>query len=53
MSNIGLQAPTLTRKCDISHWLACGAKGSSDVRTYGHVHVQSKISWIDRITKFS
>ena len=29
MCNIRLQAPTLARKRNISHWLACGADGQT------------------------
>ena len=35
MCKITLQAPTLARKCDDSHWFSCGAEGRG--WTYGHV----------------
>ena len=61
MCNIRLQAPTLARKRNISHWLACGADGltgeltgeRADGRAGGraggwtYVHVTTKISWMD------
>ena len=31
MYNIRLQAPTLDRKCDISHWFFCSVDGRVDV----------------------
>ena len=37
-----LQAPTLARKFDISHWLSCGANGQA----YGHV-ITNFLGWID------
>ena len=37
MCNIGLKALTLARKCEIAHWLTCGADGQVDGRTDGHV----------------
>ena len=41
-----LQASTLARKFDISHWFPCGA----DVQAY--VHVITKISRVDRLPVF-
>ena len=37
MCNIRMKAPTPVRKCEISHWLTCGADGQMDGRTDGHV----------------
>ena len=48
--NIRLQASTLARKCDISHWFPCGADRRTDERTYGHVI--TKISRMDRLPNF-
>ena len=54
MCNIRLQAPTLARKCEISHWLPCGADGQvfgrMVRRTFGHV--TTNISFIDRSPNF-
>ena len=41
-----LQAPTLARKFDISHWLSRGA----DARAYGHMI--TKITRMDRLPIF-
>ena len=41
-----LQARTLARKFDISHWLSCGA----DARAYGHMI--TKITRMDRLPIF-
>ena len=42
--NIRLQqAPTLPRKCEISHWLACGADGLVDGRT----DERARDRWLD------
>ena len=41
-----LQAPTLARKFDISHWLSCGANGQA----YGLVI--TKLSRVDRLSNF-
>ena len=53
MCNIRLQVPILARKCEISHWLYCGAEEQvewwTDGRTDGRLH---KIFGMD-ITKFS
>ena len=46
MCNIRFQVPTLARKCDISHWLPCGADG----RAGGHVTI--RISLMDRYTYY-
>ena len=45
-----LQGPKIARKCDILHWLACGADGRPVRRTCGHV--TTKISWMDRKPNF-
>ena len=37
-----VQAPTLARKFDISHWFPCGAGGRADRRTYRHVITKNK-----------
>ena len=50
MCNIRLQASTLARKIDISHWFLCGADRRTDERTYGHVI--TKISRMDRLPNF-
>ena len=42
MCNIRLQAPTLARKCDISHWFLCGADGLAD----------GQLLILDRLTNF-
>ena len=41
-----LQAPTLARKFDISHWIPCGADGRA------YAHVITKISRMDRLPDF-
>ena len=41
-----LQAPTVARKCDISHWFLCGVDRRTDERTQGNV--TTNISWMDR-----
>ena len=54
MRNIRLQAPTLARKCEISHQLPCDAYGWVDQQM--DVHVQSHITTctkIPQITTFS
>ena len=42
-----VQAPTLARKFDISHWFPFGAGGRADRRTYRHVI--AKICRMDRL----
>ena len=39
MCNIRLKALTLARKCEIAHWLTCGADGWTDghVRKFGYI----------------
>ena len=41
-----LQAPTLGRKFDTTHWFSCGADGLA----YGHM--STKISRVDRLPNF-
>ena len=49
MCNIRLRVPILARKCEISHWLFCGAEEQVEGWTDRRLH---KISRMD-ITKFS
>ena len=35
--NVTLQALTVAKKCEISHWLPCGGQGRVDLGTYDHV----------------
>ena len=44
MCNIRLKALTLARKCEMAHWLTCGADGQVDGRTDGHVRKFGYIS---------
>jgi len=41
MCNIRLQFPLLARKCEISHWLPCGAEGLVDGRTDGRTFARN------------
>ena len=43
--NIMLQAPTLARTCEISHWLPCSSDGRSDGRTV--TWLPKFLGWID------
>ena len=42
--NVRLPVSILARKCEISHWLYCGAEGQVEARTVGRLH---KISRMD------
>ena len=50
MYNIRLQAPKLARKCEITHWYACGEDGRKvGWSVYGHVIAE--FSRMDRFSK--
>ena len=46
MCNIRLQAPTLDRKCEISHWSPCGADEQMYQQSYGQCDNQMFLAMV-------